>query len=377
MYSKIKNIFNKVLVNSLNTGQVNYLGERYDSTFDLYKESGFRKSMPIPQQTAADTLLRYFRTEEDIVHLFTILLQNEGDRFYNTNLAVWGKIEFIKLLQKYKWIYDPELVRFFLDPFYENEINFLSNIRVLDLRNEYDHKKIINGFTNLCKKMGTMDLDWRITLRLYDLDRNIAELIRKIIELLLTRQNLQSIAFQMFTCLKELAINASKANYKLLFEKYYSRKLGVTADNSYFHFLRLFKEEIEENGNSRLLDLAKDEDKYINITFQSTQDAIEIWVTNTQNISIVEKQEILKRLGQGELDKKKFGYDEEEYAEGAGLGINIILSVLNQFSDEPNPLNVIFYPHFIKIGFELKREDVLAKLKAAEKEKEDTENQEE
>ncbi|MFC1670709.1 hypothetical protein ACFL20_09970 [Spirochaetota bacterium] len=357
-------MFLKVLANSLNTSQVNYLGEQLHSSFNVYKLSGFGLKMPLPQRIAAETLLNNYNSEEEMVELFTHLLLNEDKWFYNTTLHIWGKEDFIALLKKYKWIYNYELMRFFQDPFYEHEINFLNKIRVLDLRDEYPIGKIVKEIEKHSKKLSNQDLEWRITMRLYDLDPEINNLVRKIISMLLARQNLQAFTIELFTCLKELAINASKANYKILFEKFVTRKQGVKTEENYEHFLRLFKEEIMEHGNQRLIKLARDEDKFINITFQSTEDAVEIWVTNNQNISIIEKREILKRINDGGLG---IGDDDDDkYAEGAGMGINLILLILQKYSRDKHPLKVIFYPEFVKIGFSLKREE----LEEGKKEKE-------
>jgi hypothetical protein len=356
MNIQIKKLFKKVLIYSLNTDQINYLGERHDHRFNVSNESGFGPSVPVPPQTAAETLLMHFNGEEKLVELFTYLLRHEGLRFHDRILKIWGKVELIKLLEKNKWIYDDEIIRFFLDPFYEHEINFLKNIRVLDLREKADVKKIIDGITKVSKKMGIHDLEWRITVRLYDLDAEIAQLIRKIIELLLVKQNLQPFAYEAFTCLKELALNASKANYKLLFERFVTRKQKVSSHSNYFHFLRLFKDEIEEYGNSRLYKLAEREDKFINIIFQSTNDSIEIFVTNCDAISAIEKSELLKKV---DKSRTKDSFSEEDYAEGAGLGINLVMSILRKYSKQKNLLKVIFYPTFLKVGFSIKRSDII------------------
>ncbi len=369
MITKINKEFHKMLINSLTTQQIDYLGKLYDSAFDLYRVSGFRQSVPIPRQTAADTLLYYCPEDEDIVRLFSIMLRYEGDHFYNRDLVIWGKTEFCSLLRYNKWIFDHELKQFFLDPFYEHEINFLKKIRIIDLRDKIDVKGIIDEVTAASKTMSIRDLEWRIAMRLYDLESEIAELIRKIIDLLLTRQNLQMYAGEIFFCLKELAINASKANYKLLFEKYITRKDGITAEKNYSRFLELFKEEIEENGNSRLLALAKKDDRSYTITFQSSKEAVEIWVTNDQNVTIIEKEQILKKINPERLDNDTFVVDDDENTEGAGLGLNLVINLLNNYSSDEHPLKIVFYPDFIKIGFELKRTDLQAKMAKKQAEK--------
>ncbi len=362
MNIEINHMFLKVVANSLDTGQVNYLGERLDTKFNVYRVSGFPDNAPLPRRTAAEVLINYFKSEDEMVRLFTIMLENEGKRFYNTSLKVWGKQDFINLLLKNKWIYDPEIKRFLLDPFYEREINFLKKIRILDLRHDTDMPGVIKEIKNASARLSLQDLEWRITIRLYDMEPQIGELIRKILDMLLARQNLQNYTHELYACLKELAINASKANYKILFEKYISRPQKVTQERDYFRFLRLFQEEIEENGNKRLIELARQEDRFINITFQSSLDSIAIWVTNSQNISLIEKQALLRKIKKGEFKNKDSFAEEPDYAEGAGFGLNLILSILKHYTKDSEPLKVVFYPDFIKVGFELTRDELTAKI---------------
>ncbi|MCX7677986.1 MAG: hypothetical protein N2316_02090 [Spirochaetes bacterium] len=364
MNSEINKLFYKVVVNSLNTQQVNYLGSMLDRNFDLNREAGISEIIPIPRQTAAQILLdRFGNNEEDIVKLFAVLLENEGKRFYNRKLTLWGRDEFIALLKKNKWNYDDDLHRFFIDPFYEREINFLRKIRLLDLREKIDVKGIISEIEAISKTMGIQDLEWRITLRLYDIDATSSELIRKIIFLLLTRQNLQIFSSDIFVCLKELIINASKANYKVLFDKHVARKKGISIDSNYKEFLEMFRSEIEENGNANLLALAKKEDRFITITFQSTRESIDVWVSNNQGLTLIEKKRLYQRLMPNELSNDSFMLNEsDEFTEGAGLGINLVLRVLRNYSKDPHPLKIVFYPHSLKIGFQLLRVHLLEKL---------------
>ncbi|HPS85707.1 MAG TPA: hypothetical protein PLY36_03120 [Spirochaetota bacterium] len=358
MLRRMRKLFKTIIINSLSTQQVNYLGVLLDKKFDLYRESGFSSTTPIPRQTAADILMYRFKEEEDIVSLFSILLRHEGERFYNRDLVLWGKEDFCLLLKHLKWVYDRDLKLFFRDPFYEHEINFLNKIHIIDLRSDADIDKITKSISAISKKMSIQDLEWRITVRLYDLEAHTGELVRKIIDLLLSRQNLQSFTGELFFCFKELAINASKANYKLLFQKYVTEKQGIRSEDNYKKFLELFKAEIEESGNSNLLELAKKDDRFYTITFQSSLDSIEIWVTNTQNITLIEKEQILKKLSPEHLDSDNFFDDDDDNTEGAGLGLTLIINVLKKYSTEANPLKVVFYADFVKIGFELKRTEM-------------------
>lgn len=368
MNVEINRFFYKIINNSLTTQQMNYLGEKIDPAFNLNKASGFGSNMPIPRQTAAQTLIQYFADEEDIVRIFSYMLQHEGERLYNRDLAIWGRDQFISLLRKHKWILDNELKMFFLDPFYEHDINLLKKIKVIDLRVKTPLDTIINEIAKVSEKMSIGDLEWRIVMRLYDLEPKIGELIRKIITMLLTRQKLQNFTGDLFVCLKELAINASKANYKLLYEKHVTAPQGITSKNHYHEFLERFRNEIFDHGNKNLIEFAKKEDRFITITFQSSIEAIEIWVTNSQNISTIEKQQILKKLGKNPRDADSFFDDDssDDFMEGAGFGLNLILKVLSSYSQDPHPLKVVFYPDFIKVGFTLNRDELEEKKISSE-----------
>jgi len=366
MNTTISKLFHEVLVNSLSTPQVNVLGELYDPKFNLHKAAGLSPSIPIPRQNAAEILMNSFPNDSDLVNLFSLLLLYEGKNFGNRNLLLWGRDDFIRLLGINKWIYDNDLKRFFIDPFYEHAINFLKNVKVIDLRERFRVTELIHKFESISKKMNIKDLDWRITLRLYDLDPKSAELTRKIINLLLTRQNLQNFANDFYFCLKELTINASKANYKVLFKKHIEKKEGIGAIQNYPEFLEKFRQEIEDYGNSNLLKMAKKQDRFITIAFQSSHDAIEMWVVNNQSISTVEKKKIFKSIYPKTKDEDSFADDSEDLTEGAGLGLPLILNMLKKYSNDPEPLKVVFYPDFIKVGFEVKRDDLIKALAAKE-----------
>ncbi len=353
--------FKNLLVNSLNSQQINHLGNMIDGTFDLFQESGFGKTIPIPRVAAAETLLSRFDTEENIADLFAVLLKNEGARFFGTELRIHGAIPFAELLKSRKWIYDTDLGLFFRDPFYEKQINFLSSIRVIDLRKEEKLEQLISSISEIAKTMHDKDIEWSINLRLFDLSRDINKLIETILRMLLSRQQLQDVSFHLFTCLRELAVNATKANYKILFEKAVTIPMGITADRAYTQFMKLFKEEIADHGNSRLVEMARSKDQYINVTFQSTNTGIAVWVINNQNCTLVEKRAILKKLGYvGRSDM--YTYADPENSEGAGLGIALILTILREYSSDPVPLKVVFFPQYLKMGFFLQRDEIIAAI---------------
>ena len=344
---KIRQKFFEVLSKSFDTNQAKYLAQNVDRKFDLAREAGFGKSIPIPRQTAAQTILNYFKREEDIIKLFTRMLELDGTRDSGATIKIYNRDNFIKLLKSNMWIYDEDINRFYRDPFYENEINFLKSVRTIDLTHEVHYSEIINEIKKASSKLNIHDMEWQISVRLYELDNEKQKLLREIINLLLISQNLSIYTNDFFVCLKELAINASKANYKLLFEKHSTKKEGINSEKNYKKFLELFKEEIETHGNTRLSKFAYEDDMFFTITFQSKKDSISIWVSNYSTASNREKKRILKKLKQGDFTNLNFE-DNDNYSEGAGFGISLILSILKKYSKDKEPLKAIFHDKLSK-----------------------------
>jgi hypothetical protein len=360
IFEEIKIKFTEILSLSLNSNQIHYLGQKIDSNFDLYSESGFGRTIPIPRQIAAQTIINYFKQEKDIVQLYAEMLQLKDTCFHGSTINIIDNYNLIKLIEKNKWVYNNDQMNFYPDPFYEREINFLKSVRLIDLRTNFSTVKIIREIKAASEKLKLKDLEWRITVRLYEIDREKEKLIREVVELLLARQNLGNLASEIYICLKELIINSSKANYKILFEKYVTRPMGITSDKNYIKFLKLFKEEIETNGQERLSGFAQKDDMFFNVFFQSTNNSIAIWVSNYSVISKIEKMRILKKFKESDSNNG-MELTEDDYSEGAGMGISLVLKILKQYSGDKDPLKVIFYPEFIKIGFELLRSELLEK----------------
>jgi len=242
------------------------------------------------------------------------------------------------------------------DPFQESKINSFKDIQTIDLRSDIDADKLIDTITFISEKVSPKNSEWTITMQLYELEAHIEKIIKKIIDIMVSQNNLQPLQREIFFCLKELAINASKANYKRIFEKYFTPQLGVSPNENYNKFLDLFKEEIEKSGNKLFFKLAKLDDQFYTITFQSTVDSIKIWVTNTKGITPLEKERILRKISP-ESFKDDLANDDTN-AEGAGFGLDLIMNILKEYTKDPNPLKCVFYDDFIKMGFEFKHSEI-------------------
>jgi class 3 adenylate cyclase len=104
-----------LIVRSLNSDQVNHLAQYIDAKFDVYKISGFGRKLSVPRQVAADSLLRYFTEEEQLVEFFEHVLQNENILLYSSRIHIRGKESLINLLNRKNWAYDERSCRFTKD----------------------------------------------------------------------------------------------------------------------------------------------------------------------------------------------------------------------------------------------------------------------
>lgn len=354
---EIRRAFLKLMADSMTPRQIEYIAKELNNNFNLHKECDISTSMAIPSQTAAEAVIHFFRREDDILSLFASMLNYENKKLKEHILIIHKRNHFIKILKKHKWVYDEYTKRFHRDPFYEHEINLLKSLRIIDLRNKIPYKRIISEIDQGAKNLGDKNLNWKITIRLFELNDSSEELINKIIEMLLKNQNLERHTNDLFFCLKELASNASKGNYKVVFEKNMAPSLGLNPDKDYKKFIDTFNEKFK-NTNDELINLVKKNNIFFNIFMQSTVDSIAIWVANYTIISEIEKKRIYKKLNitpeelLGQFEKP------DKYSEGAGMGINLVKEVLNNLTTEKEPIKLFFYPDYFKIGFVLKRAEL-------------------
>lgn len=350
----IKKFFQDVVSVSLNSDQAAAIAMEIDGQFNLYKASGFGSKIAIPTHAAAEAISHYFRKDEYLIQFFERMLLHEGKFLYDGTCRVFNKVEFIKLLESHKWIFDSDTGRFFRDSFFVDKLNFLKSIELIDLRKEDSVDHLVREITQKNEEMQLDDVPWDITVRMYRLKPEYTKLIEKLVWLLLRTHRREGQTSELFTCLKELVINASKATYKILFEKYVTSLSNIHAATNYQIFLDLFRKELDEHGDENVSRFAEAEDKYFDIQFKSAKNAVSCWSLNYFPISKVEKLQLIKKLNYTMYESNLMDFEDEELREGAGMGIGIARAILSRFTDDPHPLKPVFYPNCTKVGFYLK-----------------------
>jgi HD-like signal output (HDOD) protein len=168
-----------------------------------------------------------------------------------------------------------------------------------------------------------------LSFRLTSLPHESHALLDRILEVYLDELGHEKILEPLSYCLKELIINAQKANTKRL----YFEKLGldITNEHDYEAGMRDFRTQTAEHI-AEWLDLLKERGMYISVTFHTTGGSLSISVRNSAELTPREEERIYDRITRA----RAFHSFVEALAqpidatEGAGLGILILLQFLKR-----------------------------------------------
>jgi hypothetical protein len=204
----------------------------------------------------------------------------------------------------------------------------------IDISNKIKGESIVDELVELDSRLSKEQNAWSVSLKTYELN-NISEYyIKELIRILLEKSNLQKLSGFFYSLLKELAVNGIKANYKYLFGK----NIASTTphedcnDDEYAVFLKEFRNELSTHGEKNLKDLARLNDKYVTITFEYiSEEEIRFSVVNNNTMSEREKQGFMGKVSSDNgSGLKEEGAFSNKYREGAGIGMNIVLAILEK-----------------------------------------------
>ncbi len=170
-----------------------------------------------------------------------------------------------------------------------------------------------------------------IRIQAYSVSDEVERRVQYTLDLILRKYHRPDLTAPIYTCIKELLINAVKANFKNIYFEDYTPKNQADRIINYNVALKLFKLEMSRENAHHLERLARDEDMKAEIVFQMTDEKLHVIVTNPATMTDLEKQNVEKKLRAarecfdiGDYFQK---YDDSEEDEGAGLGI-ILISIM-------------------------------------------------
>jgi HD-like signal output (HDOD) protein len=180
-----------------------------------------------------------------------------------------------------------------------------------------------------------------LTFKLTSLPHEQHALLDRILQVYLEELGQEHILEPLSYCLKELIVNAQKANTKRLY--FEEKRLDITDEAQYDEGMKEFRRETTERIG-HWLELLKERGMFIGVTFHTTGGNLSISVRNSAELTTREHARIYDRIARA----RAFHSFVEALAqpidptEGAGLGILILLQFLKRiglgeeaFSIEP------------------------------------------
>ncbi len=175
-----------------------------------------------------------------------------------------------------------------------------------------------------------------LSLKTHRITKSVEEYIQRAIDLILDKCKHPTLVPTLYTIIKELSINACKANQKRVFfdEKKLDIKDPVDYAKGIVEYKAMFSEEMSNEFGLK----AKKKGYYCLITFAYSPDGMTVEVTNNTPIAKEEEKSLREKLekGMGYEDIAQFYMDNADNTEGAGLGLALILIMLKGENIDPN-----------------------------------------
>ena len=178
-----------------------------------------------------------------------------------------------------------------------------------------------------------------LTIKTYTLSHDTEVYLEEILEAFLTELGYTEIKDQLAYCLRELAVNAKKANTKRAY--FLEKNLSLENSDEYDEGMKTFKEETLDNIQY-YLQKQKEQGLYIKIIFHTQGKTFNIGVRNNVEITRKEQIRVYDRIARS----RAFTSMEEAFAtvldtsEGAGLGIVILILMLKKMGLEEDSFSI-------------------------------------
>ncbi len=174
-----------------------------------------------------------------------------------------------------------------------------------------------------------------ISLTFYYPNENISKTLNALLAKILSNQDKIFLLDMMITILREIIVNATKANAKRVYFK--KVNLNINDPESYQKGIETFKKDIVGQLDTLEKDL-KENDLKVTITIKKQDDGIRFAISNPTPIHPVEFSRIKTRIEKAKqyLDFTQAYEDVYDDTEGAGLGIVLVILLLKNAGVDPS-----------------------------------------
>lgn len=168
-----------------------------------------------------------------------------------------------------------------------------------------------------------------LSIKTYTLPHETEEYLEEVLGVFLASSGQDALKDRIAYCMKELAVNAKKANTKRVY--FQEKNLDMTDPQQYKAGMEKFKQETLDNIDY-FLQKQKEAGLYIKVVFQTSGGNFQLSIHNNSLISRKEQMRVYDRIARS----RAFNSMEEaltsvlDDSEGAGLGIVILVLMLKK-----------------------------------------------
>jgi hypothetical protein len=171
----------------------------------------------------------------------------------------------------------------------------------------------------------------KIQINAYSIHENVLKNIETVLKGILDHFNCGELYSPVYTCLKELLVNAIKANFKHIYFEGYSSFANPDNPISYQMGLKLFKLEMSRENAAYLSRIAREEGKKAVVTFSLENRNLTLTIQNPVPMTEIEQDNVSRKLADARMCEDISDYflkiEDDPNQEGAGLGL-VLISIM-------------------------------------------------
>lgn len=175
----------------------------------------------------------------------------------------------------------------------------------------------------------------KITLITYHLSNKMERQIDFVIALLLAHYNKADLHATLYSVIKEMVVNGTKANAKHIFMQ--EQNINTDIESDYFAGMKELKGKISEAFIEDYGTRAKEAGLFVEISFYHDENGLRIEVTNNLSIIPTDEKRLRSKLceGMGYDDLVSFYMANADNTEGEGIGLVMNLLLLKAENIDP------------------------------------------
>lgn len=172
----------------------------------------------------------------------------------------------------------------------------------------------------------------KIRLHAYSVGTKIEQRTQRILQMVLHKHNCTELLSPLYTCIKELLVNAVKANYKNIFFENYAPSNDPDSIVDYQKALEMFRLEMSYQEAKNFERISRQKDIRAEVIFHLDNSDFTVEVHNPVPMTDMELQTVQKKLHDARECDDITDYflmsEDDPNKEGAGLGLVLISMII-------------------------------------------------